>query len=664
MLEKIFDPMKAISKVFIQKPMTFNFPPETPLTEGFRGRHLFDPEKCKNCSLCLKICPNEAITMVGEEKKVMPSIDYSKCCFCGLCVDVCPTNALTFSNFPMLVTMDKDSLLYSPEKLAEMPELKEGTPSKTKSIVDWARAKSLWIVHYMTGCCFIEAVPWVGSGFDMERFGLLAKGSPRHSDVLIVGGYVTVKTLKRIIRIYTQMPRPKYVIALGNCPMSGGTYWDCYNTIKKIDDYIPVDIWIAGCPPRPEAIGLAIVHAMDAIKGGYTGKEERIDTKNGSLDVPQFSQPGPRTDEKTYIPFGPCHPASGNFDLGLKLDGERIVYAVPNPGYLHRGFEKLMEYRTWWQNIMLVPRICVLDGASYEVGYVSAVEDVAGLEVPERAKYLRVIQAELSRIQSHLLNLGLIGSAAGFDTVERITWGDRERILLLLEKLTGARIYQIYNIPGGVRRDLPPDFEDSVRETAKYMRKRLRIYDDLLLNNSTFVMRTQRVGGLAGKVAEEHSVTGPNLRATGIEYDVRKANPYAAYGDLEFEVIGSTEGDAFQRTLCRRREIEESLRIIEEALDRIPDGPIAEKKMRNGKAMKPSGPIPEGEAISCVESARGEVCFHAVSKGEKQPYRVKVKGATFDPILVMLPKMLRGVAVADVPVIYWSMDTCPADHDR
>ncbi|RLI20928.1 hypothetical protein DRO47_04335, partial [Candidatus Bathyarchaeota archaeon] len=277
MITNFIRSIKSGIKLLASKPITYNFPPETPLSEGFRGRHLFDPQKCRSCGLCAKVCPNKAIELVEREgpspftsARVIrhPQIDYAKCSFCGLCVDVCPTGALQMTNYPIIMSMSKDDLVFPPERLAKPPELKMPEKTRIKDSVSWSRSRSLWVINFFTGCGFIEAIPWVSSGFDMERFGLLVADSPRHADVFIIAGYVTVKTLRRIIRIYEQIPQPKYVIALGNCPMTGGTYWDSYNTIKRIDDYIPVDIWIAGCPPRPEAIGFAVVAAMNAIQNG------------------------------------------------------------------------------------------------------------------------------------------------------------------------------------------------------------------------------------------------------------------------------------------------------------------------------------------------------------------------------------------------------------
>jgi len=341
----------------------------------------------------------------------------------------------------------------------------------------------------------------------------------------------------------------------------------------------------------------------------------------------------------------------------LKIDSEIVKDATPQVGYLHRGFEKLMEYRTWYQNVMLVQRVCVLDGASYEIAYSDAVEKLLDIDVPDRAKYLRVIQAELSRIQSHLLNLGLIAAAAGFETMKRIAWGDREKILFLLEQLTGSRIYHIYTVPGGVRRDLPSEFKKQSFKTIRYMKRRLKIYDELFMENPTFEARTVNIGKISRETAIENDITGPNARASNVKFDIRKSTPYAAYEELNFEIPSFKEGDAYHRTLVRRLEIEESLNIIEEALNTLPSGPFRKKFGAFSR-------VPKGEALNCVESARGELCFHLVSTGSNTPYRAKIKGPTFDVILSLLPKLLKGVYMADVPVIYWSLDNCPADHDR
>ncbi|MHA1503373.1 MAG: hypothetical protein ACTSSB_16180 [Candidatus Heimdallarchaeota archaeon] len=239
-----------------------------------------------------------------------------------------------------------------------------------------------------------------------------------------------------------------------------------------------------------------------------------------------------------------------------------------------------------------------------------------------------------------------------------LTWGDREKILTLLEEMSGGRIYHIYNTPGGVFRDLTDTFEDHATNMIKTMRKRLKEYDKLFFHNPTFEKRTLGLGSLNPQAAIEYDITGPNLRAAGIDFDIRKSRPYAAYKDLEFTIPTFKESDVYQRTFCRRQEIEESMQLIEQALENLPSGEV---RTKFGSYRKK---IPEGEAISFVESARGELSFHLVSDGGNKPYRAKVRGPAFDPILVLLPKLLVGNYIADIPVIYWSLDNCPADHDR
>jgi len=665
-IKNTFNILKTGLKLLIRKPITFKFPPETPVSKKFRGRHLFHLEKCISCGTCFRICPNGALEMVERQKDgktvYFPSINYSKCCFCGFCSDACPEKALDMTNFSIIISTNKKDLIFTPEQLAQQPELEHPEKPKRKSIVSWARSRSLWVTNFFTGCCFVEAIPWFGSGFDMERFGMIAKGSPLHSDVLFIGGYVTYKTIKRIIGIYNKMPQPKFVLTLGNCPMTGGVYWDSFNTIKRIDDYIPVDIWIAGCPTRPEAIGVAAYHAILAIEGGYLPKKEEVRMKKkiqyrNTDDLkaePIIKKVG--NDERIFS-FGPQHPASGNFSIRLTVKGEKINNAEFVAGYLHRGLEKLCEYRTWYQNTMLISRACVLDGASYEIGYINAVEKLLEIEIPERAKYLRVIQAELSRIQSHLLNLGFVAYSSGFDSIERIIWGDREKILFLLDALCGSRIYQLYNIPGGVQSDISDEFIENVTDTISYIRTRLKTIDDLFMKNPIFRKRSISIGKISHDIAIESDITGPNIRASGVKFDIRKATPYAAYDKLHFDVPTFDHGDIYHRVLVRRQEIESSLNLVEESMKKLPDGPY---KMK----FKPMDKVPKGEAISFVESARGELCFHIVSDGGRNPYRIKIRGPTFDSILFFLPKLLKGCFLADVPLIYWSLDNCPADHDR
>lgn len=359
-----------------------------------------------------------------------------------------------------------------------------------------------------------------------------------------------------------------------------------------------------------------------------------------------------------YLPFGPQHPVSGHFHALLRVKGEEIVELEPHPGYLHRGFEKLMEYRTHVQNSVLVDRICVLDVFSNEMGYANVVEKVAGVEAPERAKFIRTIWAELGRILSHLTWIGVMSMALGLDTGCRIAWGDREKLLRLIEEATGGRIYPCYFVPAGVRRDMPKGLREKIMEVVDYLEKRLNFYDSLVFGNETFIRRMKGVGTFTAEKAIALGTTGPNLRACGVKSDVRIDEPYDAYPMADFNVITMKEGDSYSRALCRRGEIAESISIVKQMLDKMPKGRFRAKK------ISPKWKTPKGEVYFCCEAARGELCFHLVSDGTDKPYRVKIRGPSFSHTLSEFPYLARGVQVADIPAIYWSLDPCPADMDR
>ena len=358
------------------------------------------------------------------------------------------------------------------------------------------------------------------------------------------------------------------------------------------------------------------------------------------------------------MPFGPCHPSSGHFHASVTLDGEKVVEVDPDPGYLHRGFEKLMEYRTYLQNSPLVDRICILDPFAAELGYVKASEKVLEIEAPERGLFIRTIMAELGRILSHITWIGVTSMVLGLDSGCRIAWGDREPLIRINETVTGGRIYPCYFIPGGVRRDLPEDFPELIDNLLNSIEQNLERYDFLVFNNETFRTRMENVGILKKEKAIDLGTTGPNLRATGIKADLRKDAPYEVYDQLEFNVPSLKKGDAFSRGMCRRMEIEESIKIIRDALIKIPKGEFKNKN------FKPFTRAKEKETYFCCESARGEQCYHMVGDGTNKPYRVKVRGPSFSHTLVEFPYLAKDSNIADVPAIYWSLDPCPADVDR
>ncbi len=359
------------------------------------------------------------------------------------------------------------------------------------------------------------------------------------------------------------------------------------------------------------------------------------------------------------IPFGPQHPASGHFYASVEVEGERVVDLEPSPGYLHRGFEKLMEYRNHPQNAVLVDRINVFEPFSWELGYANAIEKLSGVEAPERGKFIRTIMTELGRILSHVTWTGILSMALGHESANKIAFGDREKILRLNEIVTGGRLYPCFIVPGGVRRDINEKFVEEATEALDYFEDQLSLYDSLLFKNETFIERTRGVGKFpSAEKAIELGATGPNIRGCGVKTDVRKDEPYDAYPKVDFAVPVEEEGDAYARSLVRRREISESISIVRQLLDKMPHGKF---RIKNQSLFAKS---PEGEVHFCLETARGEGCYHIVSNGKTNIYRSKVRGPSFSHSLSEFPYLAEGHEIADVPIIYWSLDSCPADMDR
>lgn len=360
--------------------------------------------------------------------------------------------------------------------------------------------------------------------------------------------------------------------------------------------------------------------------------------------------------------FGPNHPGiEGNYALKVKLNGDQVLAARADGGYLHRGFEKLMEGRLWIQNIALVPRICVPDPVPMEVCYSLAVEELGGITVPERAQWIRVLQLELSRIAAHLFTFG--GHAATTGMYSNMYWGvaDRDQILDLFEELSGGRVYHIYNIPGGVRRDIPAGYLERVTRTLDYIESRLPDYDNLFFTNQVFVQRARGIGAMSQEQALEWGVTGPNLRATGLAFDVRRDDPYLVYDQLEFDIPTEQAGDAWARTLVRRRELVQSIRIVRQVVERLPrvGGPI--------RALIPNPlawNLPAGEVYARVESSKGELAYYVVSTGGDKPYRVHVRGPSAMHAVQVLENLTAHARLEDIAQIMFSLDACPPEVDR
>jgi len=366
---------------------------------------------------------------------------------------------------------------------------------------------------------------------------------------------------------------------------------------------------------------------------------------------------GCRTEDGFDLYFGPVHPGSGNFGVKLTVRGEEVVAARADPGYLHRGFEKLMEYRTPMQNSVLSDRLCILESLNWNLVHAEAVDRLHDTEIPDRAKYIRVIMAELSRIQSHIIWYGVLSKALGFDTGFKVAFGYRDYVLDLFEFVTGGRVYPAgYICPGGVRRDFPKGTKERIRELLTKMEKMSREFE--AYDNATIRTRVKSIGVLALDDAIRLGATGPVLRASGLAADVRRDAPYEVYDKLDFEIPVREEGDAYARSIIQRREIEESIKIIRQALEQLPAEELPPVK------PKAAGKIPEGEVYVRNEIARGEAGIYMKSVGESHPYRCKIRGPDFLHMIPVLEHLLVGAEVADVPAIYWSLNICPADMDR
>jgi NADH-quinone oxidoreductase subunit D len=360
--------------------------------------------------------------------------------------------------------------------------------------------------------------------------------------------------------------------------------------------------------------------------------------------------------------FGPNHPGiEGNYALKVKLEGDTVLSVKADGGYLHRGFEKLMEGRLWMQNIALVPRICVPDPVPMELVYAQAVEELDHLVVPQRAHWIRMLVLELSRIAAHLFTFG--GHAATVGMYSNMFWGiaDRDLILDLFEALTGGRVYHMFIVPGGVRKDLPKDFLAKVTEFLDYLETRLPDYDNLFFTNRVFLTRAKGVGTLNQEQALSWGVTGPNLRACGLAFDIRKDTKYAAYGEVDFEVPTEDQGDAYARALVRRSEVHQSIRILRQIIQVLPDTPAGIRcHLPNPLAWK----IPAGESYSRVESSKGELCFYVVSNGSEKPHRVHVRGPSSMHAVQVLENLCVGARIEDIAQIMFSLDACPPEVDR
>jgi len=365
-----------------------------------------------------------------------------------------------------------------------------------------------------------------------------------------------------------------------------------------------------------------------------------------------------KVDEKIMtLNVGPQHPGSGHMRLIIQVDGDYIVACDPDPGYVHRGEEKMAEYRNYILNIPHLERPIIHDSCNILYPYCLAVEEILGLEVPERAKYVRAIASELNRCVYILYWLGIYGIFLGHSTMFMWPMGDRELLIDLLEKMTGARVTHSYFIPGGVRNDLPANFEDVCLRQVNYFEKRIKEYADIFYDNPILIHRTEKTGILSREDAIRLGTTGSVLRASGVDFDLRKKEPYDAYEELDVQSIVLKEGDSLARSKVPWLEMLESCNIIRQALEKMPkSGPIRQK-------LKPN---PRGGDVSVykrTESGRGSLGCYIVSKSKPEPYRLKLSVPSFRN-LIALPYLLKGEKLGNMPAVYWSLNYWPVEADR
>jgi NADH-quinone oxidoreductase subunit D len=382
------------------------------------------------------------------------------------------------------------------------------------------------------------------------------------------------------------------------------------------------------------------------------------------------------------INMGPSHPAThGVLRIVLQLAGETVVKAVPHIGFLHRGMEKIAENRTYLQFIPYTDRMDYLSPLAANVGFALAVEELLGVRVPPRCEVLRVICCELARIGSHLLWLGTHALDMGAATVFFHTFRDREWHYDLVEDLTGARLTTSYTRVGGVLADATPEWLAKLGEFASAMPGRIREYEALLTKNTIWLKRTQGVGVLRAADAIAWGVSGPSLRASGVEYDVRKARPYSGYEQYDFEIAVGTEGDVYDRYLVRIEEMRQSVRILEQALRNMPDGPVniddpkiflppkkrvltsMEELIHQFMIVTEGFECPAGEVFHSTEVPKGELGFYIISTGGRSPYRMRIRSPSFNNLAV-LPLLCEGGLVADVIANIGSLDPVLGEVDR
>ncbi|MBN1623831.1 MAG: NADH-quinone oxidoreductase subunit D [Clostridia bacterium] len=362
--------------------------------------------------------------------------------------------------------------------------------------------------------------------------------------------------------------------------------------------------------------------------------------------------------------LGPQHPGMhGNYSVHMYVDGDIINKSRPTPGFLHRGFEKLMERRHWMGNLALIPRICVPEPDINEMVYAMGVEALAGIEVPEKAHWIRMLVLEMARIAVHVMGLGFIGGPTGMYTATYWAIAQRDLILDLFEELTGARIYHMYIVPGGVRKDIPEGFLQRVIDVIDELETKIPEYEELILKHPVIHARIKDNIMLPAEVVWELGVTGIGMRSsTGKANDLRKVKPYARYDQVEFEVPTADYSDALTRMNVKVRELYQSIGIVRQVIAKMPVEGAVNVPVAAGNALRWT--VPAGMVYSAIESSRGEYGYLIVSDGREMPYRIAVRGASYPQGLLGIEKYLKGYRIDDASLWMDTMGVCSPEIDR
>jgi len=380
-------------------------------------------------------------------------------------------------------------------------------------------------------------------------------------------------------------------------------------------------------------------------------------TASSSATAPSVPAPAPSTSDEFLLNVGPQHPAThGVLRVVVTMDGEVVKDLQPHIGYVHRGLEKLFENRLYEQIIPYTDRTDYLSAMANNWAYVSAVERLLGLQIPKKVEYIRVLMAELNRINSHLLWLAAYGLDMGAFTPFLYAFRDREEITVMVEEASGGRLTTNYFRIGGFTHDLPASFFPRLQKFLRRFGRAVDELDTLLVENAIFVARTRGVGVISRERAISYGMTGPCLRASNAPLDVRREVPYSIYPSLDFEIPAGRNGDTWDRSWVRIEEMRQSLRILRQATEGFPEG---EHRVKVPKNLEP----PAGEVYSAVEGPRGEVGFWVVSEGGRRPYRVKMRKPSFSNFSA-LPEILRGLKIADLVAVMGSLDLVVPEIDR